>query len=70
MMLPQTAGVNKCPLPFALHRFAVPEMHLLCTVQPREEQLSDWSLCENTAEEHWNHLQSCITSYAEESIGR
>ena len=39
-------------------------------VQPLEEKLSDWSLCENTAEEYWNHLRSCTTSYAEESIGR
>ena len=69
MMLPWTVGVKKCPLPFAVHRFAMPEM---CDAyaQSLEEKLSDCSLSEGTAEEYWNHLRSCITSSAEESIGR
>ena len=66
MMHSLIAGVKKRPLPFAVHRFAVPEMHD-SYVQSLEEKLSDWSLCEST---YWNHLQSCITSSAEGSIGR
>ena len=69
MMLPQTAVIKKCPLPFVVHRFAMLEMHD-SYVQSLEEKLSDWSLCESTAEEYWNHLRSCITNSAEESIGR
>ena len=69
MMLPQRVGVKICPLPFAVHRFAMPEMRD-SYVQSLEEELSDWSLCESTAEEYWKHLRSCITSSAEESIGR
>jgi len=34
------------------------------------KELSGWSLSDDTAEEYWNHLISCITSSAEESIGR
>ena len=69
MVLPWTVGVKKRPLPFAVHRFAMSEM---CDAyaQPLEKKLSDWSLSEGTAEEYWNHLRSCITSSAEESIGR
>ena len=68
MMLPQTTGVKKHPLLFAVCRFAVPEMHDSYVLSL--EKMSDWSLCESTADEYWNHLQSCITSSAEESIGR
>ena len=69
MISPWTVGVKKHPLPFAVCKFAMPEM---CDAyaQSMEEKLSDWSLSEGTAEEYWNHLRSCITSSAEEAIGR
>ena len=69
MMFPQIAVIKKRPLPFAVHRLAMPEMRD-SYVQSLEEELSDWSLCESTAEEYWNHLRSCITNSAEEFIGR
>ena len=69
MMLPQTAVIKKRPLPFAVHRFAMPKMRK-SYVQSLEEKLSDWSLCESTEEEYWIHLRSCITNSAKESIGR
>ena len=70
VMLPWTAVTSKHPLPFAVHKFAKPELRD-SYVQSLEQRLSGWSLPPgSTAEEYWNHLQSCVTSSAEESIGR
>ena len=61
VMLPQTAVAVKCPLPFAVHKLAKPELHD-SYVRSLEQRLSGWSLFpESTAEEDWNHLQSCVT---------
>ena len=51
---PLPANVKKHPLPFAIHKFARPE---LCEyyVQSLEQKLSDWSLpVESTTEECCN----------------
>ena len=70
VMFSLPANVKKHPLPFAVHRLARPELHE-CYVQSLTEKLIDWSpASEDTAEECWNHLHSCVTCSAEEAIGR
>ena len=70
VMLPWTAVAAKHPLPFAMHKFAKPELSD-SYVQSLEQRLSGWSLPPgSTVKEYWNHLQSCVTSSAEESIKR
>ena len=70
MMFSLPANVKKHPLPFAVHRFARPELRD-CYVQSLPGKLTDWSpASEDTAEECWNHLRSCVSCSAEETIGR
>lgn len=70
LLLPQSGGVQKRPLPFAVHKLASKEM---CDnyVRCLEQKLVDVSpASECTAEECWNQLRSGIISSAEECIGR
>ena len=56
-------------MPFAVHRLR-PELREWY-VQSLAEKLTDWSpTSEGTAKECWNHLRSCVTCSAEETIGR
>ena len=70
VMFSLPANVKSHPLPFAVHRLARPELRE-CYVQSLVEKLADWTpASEDTAEECWNHLRSCVTCSVEEAIGR
>ena len=72
MMFSLPANAKKHPLPFSMHRLARPDLRE-CYVQFLVEKLTDWSPAfedTSTAEECWNHLRSCVTCSAEETIGR
>ena len=68
--LSHPTGVQKRPLPFAVHKFSRSDS-VNQYVTSLEKRLCDGRFSSVTcAEDNWKELQSCIVASAEDSIGR